>query len=187
MRATQAASMTFIWPDGHVELIDFDAELNERIKEIDETVDRIKEILIVDSERRIISILQRYKPASRQRREIARDLISEYVIVGKERNGFLGVRAFTLEVLNPSEITFDVQELPNSIRNGQIIDYSEGDIAIHEPESSKAMVETIASILQNRNRSAEVSGNNAFSPPYQIMKLTHTGLHFLSDAGPCHI
>src|ERR1700727_1287943 len=86
MRATQAASMIFTWPDGRVETIDFDAAINDRIRDLDEPIGRLKEILIQDVQQRIRAILQRYQPLDPDRADIASDLVSEYVIVGRERN-----------------------------------------------------------------------------------------------------
>src|ERR1700761_1992467 len=59
MQAAQAASMKFTWPDGHTETLDFEADLNNRIRDLDEPIDNLKRILIESTQTRIRSILQR--------------------------------------------------------------------------------------------------------------------------------
>lgn len=187
MEATQASSMIFTWPDGHTETIDFEAAMNDRIKDLDEPIDRLKEILLQDAEEHIRSALQHYKPADSARADMARDLVSEYVIVGKERNGFLGVRAFTLEVVDPQSITFGVQDMTAKLHNGEVIDYTEGEVTTINAHGKKAVRAAVYARLQRWNKEAQGLGNKAFSPPYLTMDITHSGRSYLSDPGPCHI
>jgi len=185
MRATQAASVKFIWPDGRIERIDFDEELDGSIQNMEGPLDLIETHIIEEAERRIVSVLERYEPMSGARRALSQDLISEYVIAGRERNGFLGIRAFTIRVSNPETITFDVHDLPSTIRNKQIVDYSEEDVAIYKPVGSQSPSELISSILLDRTRSAKASGNEAFSPPYVLVEVSRSGFRFLTATGPC--
>jgi len=185
MRATQAASMIFTWPNGRVETIDFDAAINDRIRDLDEPIGRLKEILVQDVQERTRAILQRYQPLDPDRADIARDLVSEYVIVGREHNGFLGVRAFTLQVVEPQSITFEVQDITRKLRDGEVIDYSQGEINTIKTHSQKAVRAAVYARLQSHNEVAQSLGNKAFSPPYLVVDVTHSGRSYLSDPGPC--
>ena len=53
MRATQAVSRTLKWPNGRTETIDFDAAINDRIRDLDEPIGRLQEILVQDVQERI--------------------------------------------------------------------------------------------------------------------------------------
>lgn len=186
MRATQAASAKFTWPDGHAETVDFDAALNDRIRDLDEPVDRLKDILVQDAEQHIRAALELYKAEDPKRIDIAHDLVSEYVIVGREHNGFLGVRAFTLEVVNPRAITFRVSDLAGKLHDGEVVDYTEGERKANNARGMKDVRATIDNILQNHNEAAQHFGNKSFSPPYLVMDVTHSDRRFLTDPGPCH-
>ena len=187
MRATQAASMTFTWPNGRVEIIDFDAAINDRIRDLDEPIGRLKEILVQDFQERIRTILQRYKPLDPDRADIASNLVSEYVIVGREHNGFLGVRAFTLQVANPQGITFEVLDITRKLRDGEVIDYSQGEINTIKAHGQKGVRAVVYARLQSHNEVAQSLGNKAFAPPYLVMDVTHSRRLYLSGPGPCGI
>ena len=187
MRATQAASMTLTWPDGRTKTIDFDAALNDRIRDLDEPIGTLKDILIQDVQERIRAILQLYKPADPDRADIAHDLVSEYVIVGREHNGFLGVRVFTLEIADPKTITFQVQDLTEKLHDGEVIDYTQGEINAAKVGSKKAVLEALYARLQSHNEAAQSLGNKSFSPPYLVMDIARTGRSYLSDPGPCRV
>lgn len=186
MQATQASSMIFTWPDGRTETIDFEAAMNDRIRDLDEPINRLKEILIQDAQERIRATLQHYKPSDPARADMARELVSEYVIVGRERNGFLGVRAFILEVDDPQSITFEVRDITEKLHNDEIIDYTQGKITKMNVHGQKAVHTAVYARLQRWNKEARSFGNKAFSPPYLIMDITHSGRTYLSDPGPCH-
>ncbi len=183
--ATQAASMTLKWPNGRAETVDFEAAMNNRIRDIDQPVDALKEILIQNAEERIRAILQLYKETDPDRADIARDLVSEYVIVGRERNGFLGVRAFTLKILDPQSITFQVEDITTRLHDNQIIDYTQGEIDTGSAHGQKAIRAAIEARLQKHNEVAQSYGNKSFSPPYLVMDITRSGRSYLSDPGPC--
>jgi len=187
MRATQAASMIFIWPDGRKETIDFDATINDRIKDLDEPVGRLQDILIEDAQERIRTILQRYQPADPDRADIANDLVSEYVLVGPEHNGFLGVRAFTLQVTNPQSITFEVEDITTKLRKGEVVDYTQNEIGTIRAHGQKAVRAAVYALLKKHDEAAQNLGNKAFSPPYLVMDVTHSGRSYLSDPGPCRL
>jgi len=174
--ATQATSMTLIWPDGHKETVDFEAAINSRIRDVDEPIDVLQEILVQDAEDRIRAMLQHYKATDLNRTDIASDLVSEYVIVGRERNGFIGVRAFTLEVSDLRSITFKVREITSKLHEGEIIDYSQGEVNTSHAHGQKALLAAIDARLQNDNEVALGFGNKAFSPP-----IRRDGCHALSS------
>jgi hypothetical protein len=187
MHATQAASMSFTWPNGRTEIIDFEAAINNRIRDLDEPIGSLKEMLIQDVEERIRAMLQLYKPTDPDRSDIASDLVSEYVIVGRELNGFLGVRAFTLEVVDPQSITFQVQDITRKLHDNEVIDYSQGEIDAINAHGQKAVLAAVYARLQSHNERAQSLGNKAFSPPYLVMDVTRSGRSYLSDPGPCRI
>lgn len=187
MWATQAASMTLKWPDGRAETVDFEAAMNKRVRDIDEPIDVLKEILVQVAEERIHAILQLYKEADPDRVDIARDLVSEYVIVGREHNGFLGVRAFTLAVADPQSITFQVEDITSKLHDNQIIDYTQGEIDTSNAHGQKAVRAALYARLQKHNQAAQSFGNKSFSPPYLVMDVTRSGRSYLSDPGPCRI
>ena len=89
-------------------------------------------------------------------------------------------------MISPSDMTFEVRDLNEAVRNGQVVDYSEGEVVAHERGVSEGIVDVIYTVLQNRTESAERVMNKAFSPPYLVMKVTHSGRRFISAAGPCH-
>ena len=185
MRATQAASMALTWPDGHTKIIDFDEALDERLKGLDEPIGTLKDILIQDVQDRIRALLQLYRPAGPDRVDIANDLASEYVIVGKERNGFLGVRAFTLEIGDPEHITFQVRDSSEKLHDGQVIDFTQGESTVFDVHGAKAVKDAVYARLQEHNESGQRFGNKSFSPPYLIVDVTHSSRSFLSNPGPC--
>jgi hypothetical protein len=187
MRATQAVSMTLKWPNGRTETIDFDAAINDRIRDLDQPIGRLQEILVQDVQERIRAILQLYKPEDPDRADIARDLVSEYVIVGREHNGFLGVRAFTLQIVDPQSITFEVRDITVKLRNDEVIDYTQGEINTINAHGYKAVRAAIYARLQSHNEVAQSLGNKAFAPPYLVMDVTHSRRSYLSDPGPCGI
>lgn len=185
MWATQASSMTMKWPTGRTETVDFEASLNDQLRESDEPIDTLKEMLVQNAEERIRSILQLYKETDPDRGDVARDLVSEYVIVGRERDGFLGVRAFTLEVDNPQSITFEVQDITSKLHDGEVIDYTEGEVNVGHARGVKAVRAAVYARLQQHSEEALRFGNKAFSPPYLVMDITRSGRSYLSDPGPC--
>lgn len=187
MHATNAASMSFTWPDGRKEFVDFEAAINDRIRDIDEPIGSLKEMLVQDVQERIRATLQLYKPTDPDRADIARDLVSEYVIVGREHNGFLGVRAFTLEVVDPQTITFQVQDITKKLHDNEVIDYSQGEIDVINARGQKAVLGAVFARLQSHNERAQSLGNKAFSPPYLVMDVTRSRRSYLSDPGPCQI
>lgn len=187
MWATQAASMTLIWPNGRTETVDFEAAINNRIRNTDEPIDLLKEILVQDVEERIRAILQRYNETDPARFSIARNLVSEYVIVGREHNGFLGVRAFTLEVVDPQKMTFEVQDITSKLHNGEVIDYTQGEVNTSKAHGQNGVRAAVYARLQSHNEAARSFGNKAFSPPYLVMDVTRYGRSYLSDPGPCRI
>lgn len=183
--ATQASSMTLMWPDGRTKFVDFDASLNNLIRNADEPLDVLKEMLVQDSEKRIRGLLDSYKATDPGRFAVARDLVSEYVIVGKEHDGFLGVRAFTLDIADPQSVTFEVHDITSKLRNGEVIDYSNRDINIIKAHGPKGVRAALYAQLQSDNESAQKFGNKAFSPPYLVFDVSRTGRSYLSDPGPC--
>jgi len=183
--ATQAASITLSWPNGRTETVDFESALNDKIKDVDEPIDTLKDILIRDAEERIRTLLLHYRASGFDRAVVARDLQSEYVIVGREHNGFIGVRAFTLEVADPQNVLFKVQDVTRRIHNGEVIDYSQGEVNIFTAGDRKAVRSVLYDSLRQRDTVAQAAGNKAFSPPFLVMDVTRSSRTFLSDAGPC--
>lgn len=185
MRAIQASSITFEWPDGRKELLDFDASLDKRVKDLDAPVDTLKTILLNDAEDQIRYALKHYKPEGFARLSLARELDSEYVIVGKESNGFTGIRAFAVRVDDPRLLTFTVNDLDGKLHKGDVADYSEGELHITRSHGRLAIQTALRARLDARNEEAHASGNMAFAPPYLIMDITHSSRSYLSDPGPC--
>jgi hypothetical protein len=187
MWATQAASRTLTWPNGRTETVDFNAAINNRISDADQPIGILKELLVQDAEEHIRAILQLYKKSDLARVDIARDLVSEYVIVGREHNGFLGVRAFTLDVVDPHSITFQIHDITSKLHDGEIIDYTQGEVNTSNAHGPKAIRAAIYARLQSHNEAAQSLRNKAFAPPYLVMDVTRSGRSYLSDPGPCRI
>jgi hypothetical protein len=179
--------MTVIYPDGRTKSVDFEAALNNLIRDADEPIDVLKEMLVKDAEKRIRALLDSYRATGLGRAYIASDLVSEYVIVGREHNGFLGVRAFTLDVADPQSVTFQIRDITSKLRNGEVIDYSTREVNISKAHGPKGVLAALYARLQSNDKAAQRFGNKAFSPPYLVMDITRSGRSYLSDPGPCHI
>jgi hypothetical protein len=175
MWATQASSMTLIWPDGRTESVDFEAALNNLIKNANESSDVLMEMLVQDTQKRIRGLLDSYKETNLDRVDVARDLVSEYLIVGKGHDGFLGVTAFTLDVADPQSVTFEVHDITSKLHNGEVIDYSNRDIHISKAHGRKGVRAALYAQLQSDDKIAQSFGNKAFSPPYLVMDITRSG------------
>jgi len=185
MWATESSSMTLKWPDGHTRSVDFELALNNLMRDTDEPIEVLKERLIQDTERLIRGLLNSYSATDPDRVDMAGDLVSEYVLVGRERNGFLGVRAFTLDVSNPRSVTFDVQDIARKLHNGEVIDYSTREVTVIKAHGTKGVRAALYSQLQTHSRIAGILGNKAFSPPYLVMDVSRSGRSYLSGPGPC--
>jgi hypothetical protein len=185
MWATQASSMTLIWPDGSTKSVDSHDALNNLIRNANEPLDVLKEMLVQDTEKRIRGLLDSYKAKDPDRFAVARDLVSEYVIVGKEHNGFLGVRVFTLDIADPQAVTFEVHDITIKLHNGEVIDYSNRDINIIKAHGPKGVRAALYAQLQSHDKAAQSFGNKAFAPPYLVYDVTRAGGSYLSDPGPC--
>ena len=185
IRATQAASMSLTWPDGHTETVDFDVALNDLLQGLDKPVGTVREMLIADVQQRIRVLLQHYRSADHDRVEIARDLVSEYVIVGREHDGFLGVQAFTLEVTDPRSITFGVSDITEKLHDGEVIDYTGGEANVLHVHGLKAVTAAVYARLGEHADVGVSLGNKAFSPPYLVMDVTPSNRTYVSNPGPC--
>jgi hypothetical protein len=185
MRAIQASSITFEWPDGRKELLDFDASLDKRVKDFDAPVGSLKTVLLNDAEDQIRYALEHYRPEGFERFLLARDLEREYVIVGKESNGFIGIRAFAVRVADPRLLTFTVNDLDVKLHKGEVADFSEGEIHITRSHGRLAIQTALLARLDARNEEARSKGNISFAPPFLLMDITHSTRSYLSDPGPC--
>lgn len=185
MWATQASSMTLKYKDGRRKSVDFEAALNNLISDVNEPIDVLKEDLVQDTEKRIRGLLDSYEKTDLDRVDLASFLANEYVIVGRENNGFLGVRAFTLYVADPLSVTFEVSDITSKLHNGEVIDYSTGEVNISKAHGPKGVRAALYARLQSHDKVAQRLGNKAFSPPYLVMDVTHSGRSYLSDPGPC--
>lgn len=185
MWATQASSMTLKYKDGRTKSVDFEAALNNLIRDVNEPVDVLKEELVQDTEERIRGLMDSYEKTDPDRVALASLLANEYVIVGRKHNGFLGVRAFTLYVADPQSVTFEVSDITSKLHNGEVIDYSTGEVNISRAHGQKGVRAALYTRLQSHDKVAQGFGNKAFSPPYLVMDVTHSGRFYLSGPGPC--
>lgn len=185
VRAIQAASLTFVSPNGSIERIDFERELDDLLRNSNLSVESLEKLIVEEIQAHVLALFERFKLGSLERRQIANSLESEYVIVGKKKNGFLGIRVFLFKVLDPEQPRVVIRDLDTAWQNGELIDFSEGQRATYQINSRKDTTSAIYSLLQAHSESAMKFGNKSFSSPFSLVRVMRSGFSFLSAPGVC--
>jgi|GEM_PF-5009609 len=185
MWATQVTSVKIGFPDGHDLLVDRQAALESLLQGNHQSIEDLQELIVLESETRIKEILRLYQYQPFLQAKIAGELMAEYVLVGKDRHGFVGTRAFILAVSQPREGSFEVRSITKPLHNGEVIDYSQGEITYLNGTGRSNVIANMLVRLQQHALRASAFQNQAFAPPFVIMDVTSHSKSYLYGPGSC--